>query len=241
MLIPHYLESPYSIVKRVYLGFKRIFLKKMPLENEFQNYDQYWKSRKTVQHQFRYKYVASLLPDEGSVLDLGCGRGDFLKYLKSIKPNLNLTGVDVSELAINELRKDGIDGIVCDLSSEELPDDLNIDYVVLMEFIEHIPNPEDIIRSLNKHGVKEYFITIPNLGFIEHRLRLALGGKMPLTTIEVHINEHLRFWTVSDFKHWADHLGLRVEKIVGQYGVFNLWKVWPTLFASGLIYVLRKK
>ncbi len=47
---------------------------------------------------------------EASVLDVGCGRGDLLKYLQSKRPSLRLTGIDLSDVpqlpGITMLRKD---------------------------------------------------------------------------------------------------------------------------------------
>ncbi|MCP4107102.1 MAG: hypothetical protein GY749_16440 [Desulfobacteraceae bacterium] len=80
-----------------------------------------------------------------------------------------------------------------------------------MELIEHLPNPEVLMENIKCVNAKRYYVTIPNLGFIENRLRLSLGGKMPITRIIFHIKKHLRFWTVRDFKYWSEHLGYKVE------------------------------
>lgn len=53
----------------------------------------------------------------GSVLDIGCGDGRFLFYLRDLKPNLTLTGVDGSSNAIDNLKSKGIEAHVLDLST----------------------------------------------------------------------------------------------------------------------------
>ena len=63
---------------------------------------------------------------------------------------------------------------------------------------------------------------------------------MPVTAIVYHIKEHLRFWTVRDFHHWAEHCGFKVETYTGQNGFFGLWRIWPSLFARQMIYVLKR-
>ncbi len=107
--------------------------------------------------------------------------------------------------------------------------------------IRHLPEPELLMNELLKTRAKKFYITIPNLGFIVNRLRLALGGKMPITAIVYHIKEHLRFWTVRDFHQWADHCGFKVERYAGQNGFFGLWRIYPSLFARQMIYVLERK
>ncbi|GAH91867.1 unnamed protein product, partial [marine sediment metagenome] len=119
------------------------------------------------------------------------------------------------------------------------------DYICLMELIEHIAHPEFLIKKIKNKFKKYLFITIPNMGYIENRLRLAFAGKMPITIIIYHIREHIRFWTVKDFLYWANRLGLTVEAYYGQGGLgiprIKLWKYFPSLFASQIVYVLKRK
>ena len=41
--------------------------------------------------------LSFITPKGGSVLDVGCGRGDYLRYLHRNRPDLQLTGIDYSE------------------------------------------------------------------------------------------------------------------------------------------------
>jgi len=45
-----------------------------------------------------FERIAETIPKEASVLDAGCGRGDFLRHLCKIRPDLTLTGVDLSAI-----------------------------------------------------------------------------------------------------------------------------------------------
>lgn len=217
--------------------YKLIFKEQMPLE-EFDNYDVYWIRRETAHVMYRHRFIANLLPDEGSLLDIGCGSGVFLEYLRSRKPKLTLKGIDISEVAIMALTEKGIDGEIFDFNKQDFPPSTHFDYVTIMELLEHLYNPEDLMHKLKDIGAKRYFVTIPNLGFIINRLRLAFGGKMPLTVIIFHIREHIRFWTVQDFKYWSEKMGYRVLEYHGQNGISFLWKFWPSLFAKQMIYIL---
>jgi methionine biosynthesis protein MetW len=212
----------------------------MPLD-EFENYDDYWQKRNELSVLYRYKYVTDHLPETGRVLDIGCGDGTFLKYLKSRKPKLELMGIDLSEVAIAKLKAAGIPGMVYDISETDLLLEVNADYVVIMELLEHLVNPEAVMRKVKMIETQRCYVTIPNLGYIENRLRLGFGGKMPITVIIFHIREHLRLWTVADFKYWADQMGYRVVEYHGQGGMPLLWRFWPSLFAVQMIYVLENK
>lgn len=213
----------------------------MPLA-EFSDYDDYWEKRGKQEPKYRFVWVASELPDHGTVLDVGCGDGAFLEYVREKKPELRLLGIDGSTSAIKKLQAKGLEGtLVGDLNVPSLASFRDVDVIVSMELIEHLPEPELLMKEFLTTSASVVYITIPNLGFIINRLRLALGGKMPVTAIVYHIKEHLRFWTVRDFHQWADHCGFMVEGYTGQNGFFGLWRIWPSLFARQMIYVLKRK
>lgn len=230
------------MIDKIIQIFKEIFLDPMPL-TEFEDYDDYWNKRGKQEPKFRFVWIANHLPAQGTVLDVGCGDGAFLTHVRECKPDLHLIGIDGSETAIDKLRRnEGLEGqVVKDLNTPDLSAFSGIDVIVAMELIEHLPEPELLMAEFLKNRATLFFITIPNLGFIVNRLRLALGGKMPVTAIVYHIKEHLRFWTVRDFHHWANHCGFDVVEFTGQNGFAGLWRVWPSLFARQMIYVLKKQ
>lgn len=216
-----------------------------PLE-EFSDYDDYWKTRQshgsTPLFQ-RFRYIAERIPDNSTVLDIGCGDGAFLKYLKTTKPSCRLLGADVSSSAVDSLRNEGID---CTLIKHDLPLRSQIkdqfEYVVLMEVIEHVQDSERLVQDAASVARKRLFITIPNVGFLTHRVRLALFGRFPITSIYHHMKEHIRFWTVRDFREWAAHLDLNIaiespqlNRTDSPFSVY-LKTLWPALFAPGMIY-----
>ncbi len=61
--------------------FGEIFLDPMPLK-EFADYDDYWEQRGRQEPKYRFVWVADRLPDQGMVLDAGCGDGAFLEYVR---------------------------------------------------------------------------------------------------------------------------------------------------------------
>lgn len=220
--------------------FGEVFLDPMPLR-EFSDYDDYWEKRGKQEPKYRFIWVTEHLSGKEKLLDVGCGDGAFLEYVREHRPEVRLLGIDGSAAAIEKLRAKGLEGALAgDLNSPDLEAFRDVDVVVAMELIEHLPEPELLMREFLKTKAIIFYITIPNLGFIVNRLRLALGGKMPVTAIVYHIKEHLRFWTVRDFHHWADYCGFKVQKYSGQNGFFGLWRIWPSLFARQMIYVLHR-
>ena len=230
----------------------------MPL-SEFTDYNDYWDQRAaknappkidTIQGAILHRYVsiAKQIPEGSSVLDIGCGDGGFLIYLKSLNKNLKLFGLDVSDAAISNLTKEGIEGktIKIGVPLREIVD-RDFDYVVMMEVIEHVHEAEALVRDTFNFHPKGIFITIPNSGFIVHRIRLMFGGRFPVTFILLHMKEHIRFWTVKDFHQWADYLNLKICNWEGQEkGTKNPLRLFlirsaPGLFAAQLIFHLKQK
>ncbi len=215
--------------------------------DEFGDYDAYWKLRsdKAGRVLHRYEVIAERLSKGSRVLDIGCGDGDFILYLSKVRPDVEAIGVDVSEVAVERGVSRGVDCRVID-PAEPLSSQVEgeFDYIVLMEVLEHIVNAEEVVRQAMTLEPDRIFITIPNMGYFMHRLRLMFGGRTPTTFILYHMKEHVRFWTVKDFLQWADVMGLDVCDYLGQMrslrrGMGGLVRWWPSLFATQMIYELK--
>jgi methionine biosynthesis protein MetW len=209
----------------------------MPLE-EFADYDEYWEWRGqvTVLHE-RWKIARDLIPDGSSVLDVGCGTGRFLAFLREERPNCKLHGIDVSERAVEMARAEGILASVLDVETTDI--NSVADYVTCLEVIEHVVQAERVLDRLMAACQRQALISIPNVGFIGCRIRLALFGRFPTTCCVFHTREHVRFWTNKDFEEWIEHCGYRLTARCPQHGIWVLWRLLPSLFASGMVYVVE--
>lgn len=63
--------------------------------------------KNSVSHQLQYQDVLNFanINNNETVLDAGCGTGDFVKYLSSKKPNINIKAIDFSNSMIKKARK----------------------------------------------------------------------------------------------------------------------------------------
>jgi methionine biosynthesis protein MetW len=209
----------------------------MPLE-EFADYDEYWEWRGqvTVLHE-RWKIARDLIPDGSSVLDVGCGTGRFLAFLQGERPNCELRGLDVSERAVEMARSEGVEASLHDVEAADIT--WRADYVTCLEVIEHVVQAERVLDRLMAARRRQAIISIPNVGFIGCRIRLALFGRFPTTCCVFHTREHVRFWTNKDFEEWIERCGYRLSARHPQHGVWVLWRLFPSLFASGMVYVVE--
>jgi methionine biosynthesis protein MetW len=185
----------------------------------------------------RAKAFASLVNPGDHVLDLGVGDGALLKYLIEERHIIG-SGLDVSQQAVAFCREQGLDVSLADVNQPigsfiQAPHD----FVIMSEIIEHLPEPETLLDSLRPYARKGLIVSIPNTGFYQHRLRL-LFGKFPLQWI-VTPGEHLRFWTLADFRWWARQMRFKIVHEIPYQGTPGLCTVMPGLFAAAFVYMLE--
>lgn len=209
------------------------------------DYDAYWEERIrsgviTEPAKRRARGVVDFISTEDTVLDVGCGTGETLEFLRSEK-KIKGTGLDVSTVALDIVRKKGFDSVCMDLTRTDASLDGEWDHIVVFELVEHIQEAEILVSKLKDRYRKGLYITTPNLGYIAHRLRL-LFGRFPVTYIS-DPREHLRFWSVKDFIWWSSALGLpkpTVRGLRGKPDIIALPRRWPSLWASEVVYCFKK-
>jgi len=204
------------------------------------NYELYWQQKRptglgtlSAFQLERAKRVASLIEPGTKVLDLGCGDGALLNYLREQK-NIEGIGADVSRKALRSTSKLGFEAHPVNLTDLTTIQDLpRVDYVVALEVLEHLPEPEALLAAFENKCQKAFIVSFPNTGYFLHRLRL-LFGSVPSQWL-VHPGEHLRFWTVRDAKWWVNAMGRELEGIELYEGIPLLNKLMPSWFARGIV------
>jgi methionine biosynthesis protein MetW len=206
------------------------------------SYDEYWTGRDmNALNSFqkaRVELISGRLTGGDSVLDIGCGDGRTLAELMRKMPGIRASGIDSSPVAIEQARNRGIAVHQADLREPAKLGSVDAaDWVLMLEVLEHMANGETLLAWAVAHARKGVIFSVPNTGFVVHRLRLLLG-RFPLQW-KAHPSEHLRFWTARDMRWWLRSLGYRFE-LRAYEGVPVLNRIWPGLFAAGLLVVIRK-
>jgi 2-polyprenyl-3-methyl-5-hydroxy-6-metoxy-1,4-benzoquinol methylase len=212
-----------------------------PPLHDFTNYDDYWVQRGAPDPDYifrRWEVAAAAMEDGSSVLGVGCGPGGFLQYLKRRRPHMRISGCDISAVAVEKARQQGLDVFIHDIEKSPLQE--TYDYITCFDVLEHIPHAEQAFRHFKGNFRKALFVSVPNIGCLRCRVRLGLFGKFPPTNCILHMNEHLRHWTVRDFRYWMKQEGMRILRIDGQYGLRGFYRWLPGLFAHGLVYTLGR-
>lgn len=103
---------------------------------------------------FRLRQALSALrdiPAGSKVLELGSGAGQFIRAVRRLRPELECFGSDISHEAI-KAAEEAHDGVQYDLSEESgLPyKDASMDAVLIFDVLEHVQNPEAILREVHR-------------------------------------------------------------------------------------------
>jgi SAM-dependent methyltransferase len=106
----------------------------------------------------RLAEAAAYLPEQGKILEIGCGAGRFLRALRSVNPRLELVGTDVSRSAMEHLRR--IDpGIEVRLTTDDCVPAADGEFaaVLVIDVLEHVTDPgrmlDEIQRVLRPGGI----------------------------------------------------------------------------------------
>ena len=91
------------------------------------------------------------LPTGSSVLEVGCGAGQFIRAVKKIRPEFSCFGCDISHEAINAAEENR-DGVIYSVSdSQHFPyADRVMDAVLIFDVLEHVETPEQLLAEVRR-------------------------------------------------------------------------------------------
>ena len=127
-----------------------------------------------------FQIISELIENNTRVLDVGCGDGTLMKFLKDEK-NVDTRGLEISKNNVQSCISKGLSIIEGNAEKDlhQFPD-LAFDYVVLSQTLQAFYNPEKVIDDLLRVA-DNAIVTIPNFGYWKVRVHLFLKGTMPIT------------------------------------------------------------
>ena len=218
-----------------------------PLNLEEVDYDKYWKDKRGKNigaisdwQELRADFIALKVVEPSHFVDIGCGDGSILNFLKEKGLVSKGVGVDMSEFALDKVRDFGFETLNKDIRDRKFVDEMpEADFILMLEILEHIEHSEAMLKGAYNMAKKGVFFSFPNTGFFVHRFRLFFG-RFPLQW-RLSPGEHLRFWTKRDLVWWLKELGFDNYEIFYYKGMPVLNKIWPSMFAAGFVIFLVKK
>ena len=198
-------------------------------------YENYWEKRGESGYRPRYKIFFDWIDNGSKVLEIGCGDGYFGQILK--EKSIDYAGCDISEKALKIAEERGLYVFQCKLEDKIDFPDKSFDYVVMSEFLEHIVNSEEILKEAGRVAKRGVLVSIPNIAYWRFRLQLFFGRFPKQWTVAP--QEHLRYWSVKDFKNTVDSLGFKIKEIASSNGRKILRDWWPNLFGFQVCFYLE--
>ncbi|MEM7818244.1 MAG: methyltransferase domain-containing protein [Candidatus Aenigmatarchaeota archaeon] len=152
---------------------------------------------------FTKKLVLNLpLQERSKILDIGGATGKILQFYfdNDLYKNFEFYIVDISKEALKIAEKRGYKTFCIDIENSGLPFLENeFSLVILQEVIEHLHNPEIVLREIFRVLKPKGFVvvTTPNVVSLHDRLRILLGYKPSCMLLD---ETHIKFFTHSDIE-----------------------------------------
>lgn len=202
-----------------------------------------------------HRIVLDKIKEGSEVLDLGCATGYFAKILKEKK--CRVWGVDHDKNALKHAKKFCISTAYVDLETvKSLPFKKKFDYILLLDVLEHLKNPNKLLILIKKYLKPDgkLILSTPNIAFISVRLSLLLG-KFNYRSEGIMDENHVHFYTKKSLTDFLKECGYKIQEIdissgfsqvskIGKYLnlipkaiQYKITKVWDEGLAYQLIFV----
>ena len=161
-----------------------------------------------------FRVIADLIEKNTRVLDVGCGDGVLMEFLRDNK-NIDIRGLEISKNNAQKCIEKGLTVIEgnAEFDLKQFPDK-SFDYVILSQTLQAFLNPELVINELLRVG-KKAIVTIPNFGYWKVRLHLLLKGTMPVTETlpdQWYDTPNLHMCTIKDFVYFVKSRNIKIFK-----------------------------
>ena len=161
-----------------------------------------------------FEAISKIIKNDKKVLDVGCGDGTLMQYLKKHQKN-DVRGLEPQKNFAQKCISKGLPVIEGDAEKDLLQfPEKSFDYVILSQTLQAFVDPEKVLEQLLRIG-KQTIVTIPNFGYWKVRLHLLFKGTMPVTKNlpnEWHNTPNLHMCTIKDFVNFCNKRNIKIDK-----------------------------
>jgi methionine biosynthesis protein MetW len=134
-----------------------------------------------------------------------------------------------------------------DTDLRDYPDN-SFDYVILSQTLQATRRPRLVLEQMLRIG-RHAIVSFPNFGHWKVRVKLGLGGRMPVTEnlpVSWYETPNIHFCTISDFVALVSEIGAKIERGAaldagGHQMRFDMpWWVW-NLLGEQAVFVLSRE
>jgi len=184
--------------------------------------------------------IAAWIPKGATVLDLGCGDGSLLCYLKETR-GVRGYGVEINDVDIVSCIANGVNVIQNDLNAGLADFEADaFDFVILSQTLQATRYTEALIQEMLRVG-REGIVSFPNFGYWRTRLDVLLGN-MPVSRelpYQWYDTPNVHLCTLDDFEDFCRDACVSITArsvITGGHEV----GIWPNLLGSTAVYRFQR-
>jgi len=184
--------------------------------------------------------IAAWIPQGALVLDLGCGDGSLLRYLKDTR-NIHGYGVEIDDANIEACILNGINVIQGNLDSGLSGFENNaFDYVILSQTLQATRHTERLMQEMLRVG-REGIVSFPNFGYWKNRLQI-LRGNMPVSKelpYQWYDTPNVHLCTLHDFESFCSQHRINIldHRVMTDEHAVNFL---PNLLGSTAVYRFQR-
>ena len=161
-----------------------------------------------------FEVISKIITNNKRVLDVGCGDGTLMEYLKKHQQN-DVRCLEPQKNLAQKCIAKGLPVIEGDAEKDLLQfPKKSFDYVVLIQTLQAFLDPEKVLYQLLRIG-KQTIVSIPNFGYWKVRLHLLFKGTMPITKNlpnEWYNTPNLHMCTIKDFVNFCKKKNIKIDK-----------------------------
>lgn len=161
-------------------------------------------------------------PAPARVLEVGCGGGANLAWLKQRWPGLCAVGIELRAEAAARARAAGADEV---LQADVLQPDCDFaaghfDVIVLSHVLEHFAQPERVLAKVAPwlRAGGQLLVALPNVRHVSVLLPLLLRGEFEYRDSGILDRTHLRFYTRASAQRLLEAGGFEVRRLMPEFG-----------------------
>jgi methionine biosynthesis protein MetW len=156
-----------------------------------------------------YEEAIKYIPKQSSVLDIGCGEGKFLSYLRD-NQQCEVTGLELNAKAIEIAKNNGLD-VKAEMVEEHAAANTNkYDVVTFFQVLEHIEGVDQFLKNaiqcLKPGG--QLLVAVPN-----NNPYFLTYDKYHLLNLPPH---HMNWWNAKSLSALSSYYPIQLEKVINQ-------------------------
>ncbi|MDS4020551.1 MAG: methionine biosynthesis protein MetW [Candidatus Competibacter sp.] len=179
------------------------------------------------------------------VLDLGCGDGALLAYLRQHR-QVGGYGLEIDTTNIVKCIQAGVNVIHADLEAglEDFGDS-SFDYVIMTQTLQAVKHTEALLDEMLRVG-RQGIVTFPNFGFWRCRVQIALQGFMPVVKTlpyQWYDTPNVHLFTIRDFEELCHrkHIDILQRMVLDHAHRPRVGpRLWPNLLGEIALYRLGR-